>query len=75
MSQAFDTINRQKLLEVMDTIVDKDAARMIRLLLVNTTFTVQIDNITGEPFETTTGTPQGDSLSPFLFCVPLKKQH
>ena len=57
MSRAFDTINRHKLLEVMDAIVDEDAARMIRLLLANTTLAVQIDNITGKPFEATIGTP------------------
>ena len=72
MSRAFDTINRRKLLQVMDTIVDEDEGRMIRLLLDNTTLAVQIDNITGKPFEATIGTPQGDSLSPILFVCYLE---
>ena len=72
MSRAFDTINRLKLVQVMDTIVDADEGRMIRLLLVNTTLTVRINDITGIPFTTTTGTPQGDSLSPVLFVCYLE---
>ena len=40
---------------------------MIRILLANTTLSIRIDNVTGTPFTTTTGTPQGDSLSPVLF--------
>ena len=50
MSRAFDTINQRKLLQVMNTIVDEDEGRMIRLLLDNITLAVQIDSITGKPF-------------------------
>ena len=57
-----DIINEQKLLKVMDAIIDKDAGRTIRLLLANTALAVQIDNITGKPFDETIGTPQGDLL-------------
>ena len=41
-------------------------------LLANTTLTVQIGDITGQPFERTIGTPQGDSLSPILFVCYLE---
>ena len=66
MSRAFDTVNRLKLVKVMDTIVDADERRMIHLLLVNTNLSIQIKDITGTPFTTTTGTPQSDSLSPVM---------
>ena len=49
-----------------------DEGRMIRLLLVNTTLSIRINDITGMPFTTTTGTPQGDSLSPVLFVCYLE---
>ena len=42
------------------------------LLLVNTTLSIRINDITGMPFTTTTGTPQGDSLSPVLFVCYLE---
>ena len=72
MSRAFDTVNRLKLVQVMDTIVDADERRMIHLLLVKTTLSIRIKDITGTPFTTTTGTPQGYSLSPMLFVCYLE---
>ena len=72
MSRAIDTINRLKLVQVMDTIVDADERRMIRLLLANTTLSIRIKDVTGTPFTTTTGTPQSDSLSPVLFACYLE---
>jgi hypothetical protein len=72
MSRAFDTINRLKLIQVMDTIIDADEGRMIRLLLANTILSIRINDTTGTPFTTTTGTPQGDSLSPVLFVCYLE---
>lgn len=59
-------------MQVMDTIVDADEGRMIRLLLVNTTLYISINDTTGTPFTTITGTPQGDSLSPLLFVCYLE---
>ena len=58
MSSGFDTINRRKLVHVMDTIVGTDEGRMIRLLLATTTLFAQINDTTGTPFITTM--PQGD---------------
>ena len=72
MSRAFNTVNRLKLVQVMDTIVDADERGMIHLLLVNTTLSIRIKDITGTPFTTTTGTPQGDSLSPVWFVCYLE---
>ena len=40
LSRAFDTVNRNKLLQVITELVDEDAVRMIRLLLANTTLSV-----------------------------------
>ena len=72
MIRAFDTINRLKLVQVMDTIVDADEGQMIGLPLVNTTLSILINDTTGTPFTTTTGTPQGDSPAPVLFVCYLK---
>ena len=57
----------------MDTIVDEDEGRIIRLLLDSTTLAV-LDNITGKPFEATIGTPKETlSLSPILFVCYLEE--
>ena len=72
MSKAFDTINRLKLLEVMSAITNPDCTCLIHHLLHNTTITVKVASATAEPFESTIGTPQGDSLSPVLFICYLE---
>ncbi|XP_029655531.1 uncharacterized protein LOC115229293 [Octopus sinensis] len=46
--------------------------RIIRLLLANTRLSVRTEGATSRSFKTTTGTPQGDSLSPLLFTIYLE---
>ena len=73
MSAAFDTINRRHLLEIVKTIVDEDAYRLIHFLLSGTVIDTRINGTSStKPFTSNVGTPQGDSLSPVLFIIYLE---
>ncbi|XP_029654490.1 uncharacterized protein LOC115230848 [Octopus sinensis] len=72
MSRAFDTIRRDKLMEILKTILDNDSIRMVRALLIDTELTVKIGPVQSRSFKTSIGTPQGDSISPVLFIVYLE---
>ncbi|GFR77374.1 very-long-chain enoyl-CoA reductase [Elysia marginata] len=64
MSAAFDTINRETLLKILEDIVNEDEHRIIRFLLSNTIIDTKIIGATEKkPFFSNVGTPQGDSLS------------
>ena len=63
MSSAFDTINRHKLLEIAEQILDEDGQRMLRILLSETTVEVRIKGVESTSFPTNIGSPQGDSYS------------
>ena len=69
MSKAFDTISREKLLQVMAKIVHPDELHLIHLLLYGTTLTVRLGSHTTSSFSSTVGTPQADGLSPVLFVL------
>ena len=73
MSSAFDTIDRQTLLDILREIVEEDELIIIRFLLSDTIINTRINGATKEkPFESNIGSPQGDSLSPVLFSIYLK---
>ena len=73
MSSAFDTIDRQTLLEILREIVEEDELRIIRFLLSDTIINTRINGATKEkPFESNIGSPQEDSLSPVLFSIYLE---
>ena len=73
MSAAFDTIDRNQLLNIIATIVNEDELRIIRFLLSNTKIKTRINGATKtNTFISNVGTPQGDSLSPVLFIVYLE---
>ena len=72
MSRAFDTIRRDRLMEVLETFLDESELRIIRFLLAETSLEPRLQRGTCDPFATTIGTPQGDSLSPVLFVVYLE---
>jgi len=72
LSKAFDTVNRSKLMAVLGTFLNTDEVRIIQMLLTNTNLRTRIGQHIGDVFSTTTGTPQGDSLSPVLFIVYLE---
>ena len=74
MSRAFDTINRSKLMSVLDTVpgLTEDDRRLVRFLLANTSIAIHVNGITTTPFASTIGSPQGDALSPILFAIYLE---
>ena len=70
MSAAFDTIDRQALLKIMEGIIMEDEMRLVRFLLSETWIKARVHGAsTNHPFLSNIGTPQGDSLSPILFVV------
>jgi len=72
MSRAFDTIKRSKILHVLQEAgCVNDDLRLVRLLLADTKLRVRIKTVHSAEFETSLGSPQGDSLSPVLFTCYL----
>ncbi|GFS14447.1 retrovirus-related Pol polyprotein LINE-1 [Elysia marginata] len=73
MPAAFDTINRETLLKILEDIVNEDEHRIIRFLLSNTIIGTKIIGASEKkPFFSNVGMPQGDSLSPVLFTIFLE---
>ena len=72
LSRAFDTIRRDKLLDILQTFLGESEMRMIRLLLADTSLEPRLSTGDCHAFATSIGTPQGDSLSPVLFTVYLE---
>ena len=67
---AFDTIDRQTLLNIVDRIIDEDGFRILRALLCDTTLEIIVKDATSTPFISDIGSPQGDSISgPMFTCV------
>ena len=73
MSATFDTIQRNLLIETCSKFLQADDITQITYLLSNTTLTIKTCNNKSNLFETTIVAPQGDSLSPILFCIYLKE--
>ena len=74
MSAAFDTIDRDILLQILKNIVEEDDLRLIRFLLNNTHINTRINNADiNAPFTSNVGTPQGDGLSPVLFTIIISR--
>ena len=65
MTAAFDTVDRSKMLSLIEEIAGPDEARMVRALLSNTTLEVKLPGYDKNKivFESNLGTPQGDNLS------------
>ncbi|GFR79130.1 very-long-chain enoyl-CoA reductase [Elysia marginata] len=58
MSAAFDTINRETLLKILEDIVNEDEHRMIQFLLSNTIIDTKIIGASDKkPFFSNVGTP------------------
>lgn len=71
MSKAFDTVSRQKLLDILKTIIDADELHMVYLMLQNIELRVRCGASLSGAFSTNIGVPQGDALSPILFTLYL----
>ena len=70
MSSAFDTIDRQTILNVLsDAGCTEDETRLARLLLTNTILRINVNGTLSIEFQTTTGAFQGDAASGNLFTV------
>ena len=69
MSSAFDTIDRSKLIAIIESFLDDDEVRMIRRLLSKTTLEVRIKGAETKPFESNIGSPQGGSINGPLFEI------
>ena len=67
MSNAFDTVRRKLLLDLLNDVISPGNLKVIEILLTNTTLAVKFNTNLGNSFPTTRGVPQGDSLSPKLF--------
>ena len=73
MSSAFNTINRQKLMNELNTFLDEDECRIIRTLLSNTTINIQFEDCKGEEIETNIGSPHGNAISGTFFNIAFEK--
>ncbi|XP_038044093.1 uncharacterized protein LOC119718757 [Patiria miniata] len=72
LSQALDTIKRKHILDVLlQAGCNEDELRLARSLLAGTKLRVCVQNKLSDSFQTSIGSPQGDSLSPVLFTCYL----
>ena len=73
MSSAFDTIHRDKLINIAEEFLDEDDIRIMRVLLADTTLEVKVHGAESSPFVSNIGSPQGDSVSGPWFTIYLDK--
>ena len=71
MSKAFDTVNRSKLMQILENILSKGELHMMYLLINDVILNVRIGNETGRDILTSIGICQGDCLSALLFILYL----
>ena len=70
MSKAFDTINRNTLIEELKQVLDEDEIHLVKILL-SVELAVRNGSSQSEYFETNVGAPQGDCLSAIQFTFYL----
>jgi hypothetical protein len=72
--QAYGTINRAKLVEIMKEFgIPMKLVQLVKITLTNTNSKVKIHGKLSPSFEITTGLRQGDSLSTLLFNLCMEK--
>lgn len=69
MSNAFDTVDREELMEILEEILDEDEVRMCRLLLSDTSMKLRFGKEHEETFKSNKGSPQGDAISGVFFNI------
>jgi len=71
MSRAFDTIRRDRLMQILETFLDDSELRMIRLLLADTTLEPRLAKGSCTMFNTTIGTPpRRQPVACTIHCIP-----
>ena len=73
MSKAFDTVDRKKLFEELDDILEDDELHLLSKITNQPELKVKLRDTVGESFKTNTGIMQGDCLSAVLFVLYLAK--
>ena len=71
MNKAFDTVKRNNLIVLLETILDPDETHMMKILLKYVKLSVRIGKECDEKITTNIGIPQGDCLSPISFTLYL----
>ena len=71
MSQAFDTVNRERLMQYLETILEPHDMRAMFILINYVSLKVRIGKETGNEINTNVGVCQGDCLSALLFIFYL----
>ena len=71
MSKAFDTVNRPKLMNILEGILTKCELHMMSLLINDVVLNIRIGKETGTDILTEIGICQGDCLSALLFILYL----
>ena len=78
MSKAFDTVNRQKLFEALDEILNPDELHLLSIITNNPKLKVKINSTFSNIFHTLIGIMQGDCLSAilliFYLAIALRKE-
>ena len=69
LSSAFDTIIREKLVVILETILHKDELQMVKFLLRDTKLQIKMSDTEPTTFNANIGSPQGDGLSGVLFHI------
>ena len=71
LSSAFDSFNRVKMMEILNTLCSEEDMKLIHFLLNDTSLRVRTKEV-GPTFDTNIGIPQEDGLSPVLFTTYLE---
>ena len=62
LSSAFDTIIKEKMVVILETILNKDELQMVKFLLKDTKLQIKMPDIELTTFKTNIGSRQGDKV-------------
>ena len=69
MSSAFDTTQRDQLIDIVKEILNEDEIRILRVILAETCLKLKVENAQTTTFEFNNGLPQEGSISGPLFTI------